>query len=217
MRIVPALLGVAILAVGTAAHAQEACPIDQFPKPQIIVHRETTPDPPIDTSKGMAELSSMREAHGEKQAAGLTSARSSYNVSIQVQVLQLPSGKICAAPAKVEVRLAVDDMRIYVAKRFEKGSCAYEEILEHERRHVDIHNEMIGQAAEAVERALRKALADRRVDRAESPEAAVKEIQGRLNKVVQEAFQKVKKEADARQAEFDRREGEKGYLPEGEC
>jgi hypothetical protein len=91
---------------------------------------------------------------GRMQTLGLTVTKGLYKASLGGPVLQDPvSGYECIAP-KVEIKLNYSPVLIYVGNEFVPGSCAYQEILAHEQRHLEAYMENLARVELAVGRAL---------------------------------------------------------------
>lgn len=66
---------------------------------------------------------------------GLTSTELASEVSVSSSFLTAPSGETCMRPA-IKVSISASPQRVYVAREFPAGTCAYTHIVEHEMRHV---------------------------------------------------------------------------------
>ncbi|MYM66473.1 hypothetical protein GTP45_06435 [Pseudoduganella sp. FT55W] len=93
------------------------------------------------------------------QTLGLTVTKGLYKVKLDGPVLQdPPSGYECIAP-KVDVTLNYSPVLIYVGNEFAPGTCAYNEILTHEQRHLKAYMENLARVEKVVTDALNKRFA----------------------------------------------------------
>lgn len=78
---------------------------------------------------------------------GLTESAHSFSAEVQSNLLIDPkSGMACARPQiKIIIKTKVQD--IFVGAEFPKGSCAYQEILNHELRHAQVNRTVAQQVA----------------------------------------------------------------------
>ena len=112
----------------------------------------------VDNSRSYRSLTSLKgNAPANAYVLGLTRAQSSMEVKSGGPLLRDPlSGYECIA-AKVEVKLYYTPITIYVGSEFAPGSCAYQEILAHEMRHLKTYLDHLPK----VETVARKAWSDR--------------------------------------------------------
>lgn len=88
---------------------------------------------------------------------GLTQMKSRVEMHVSGPILQDPStGYECIAP-QVSVAIVYAPMVVYVAREFPQGTCAYDQILEHEMRHVQVYREHLPKAEAVVRDALKTA------------------------------------------------------------
>lgn len=93
------------------------------------------------------------------QTLGLTVTKGLYKVKLGGPVLQdAVSGYECIAP-KVDVTLNYSPVLIYVGNEFAPGTCAYQEILEHEQRHLKAYMDNLARVEKVVSEALNKRFA----------------------------------------------------------
>lgn len=122
------------------------------------VVRSATSGYSIDHSQSVRQLSSMRgSVPAHAFVLGLTSVKASTEVHHASPVMRNPiSHYECVSP-RVTINLSYQPATIYIGREFARGSCAYQEILAHEMRHLNTYfNEL-----PKVERSVRAA-ADRR-------------------------------------------------------
>ncbi|MCW9001487.1 MAG: hypothetical protein OQJ87_02085, partial [Rhodospirillales bacterium] len=70
--------------------------------------------------------------------AGLTRGEFRFRLKTRARVYRRTTGGFCAALHDVQVGLGYETLDVYVVDRYSPGSCEYESILEHEKRHVDV-------------------------------------------------------------------------------
>ncbi len=112
----------------------------------------------VDNSRSFRVLSAMH-GPGDPDAfvLGLTKTESRMEVGMTGQVMQDPMSSMeCVAP-KIDVSLYYNPITIYVGSEFSPGTCAYEEILAHEMRHLKTYLDHLPK----VERTVRTAFVKR--------------------------------------------------------
>lgn len=112
----------------------------------------------IDTHLPFRALTAMKGGvRVNNYVLGLTKTESRIAIGMDGAMLQDPAtGYECVAP-KITVRLSYAPIVVYVGNEFPPGSCAYDEILSHELRHVQAYMEHLPK----VELIVRAALAQR--------------------------------------------------------
>lgn len=111
----------------------------------------------IDTHLSYHSLTAMKgAARANSYVLGLTKTESRMTLSFSGPMLQDPlSGYECVAP-QLTVKLFYAPIVIYVGREFAPGSCAYDEILTHELRHMRTYLDYLPKAEEVVRAALAK-------------------------------------------------------------
>lgn len=89
--------------------------------------------------------------------AGLTLADLEIGLHVEVRAQPLSRGRFCAELAQVDATLGYRTLNVYVARRYRCGACEYEQILDHENRHVAIFRDVLAQYGPRVRRALDRA------------------------------------------------------------
>ncbi|HEX9172840.1 MAG TPA: hypothetical protein VF861_09265 [Telluria sp.] len=102
-------------------------------------------------------LTRMKQDGGASHVLGLTRTESRISFALNGEILVDPKSRHeCVAP-KIDVALAYQPIVIYVGREFLPGSCAYQEILAHEMRHLKAYLDHLPK----VERLVRAALKTR--------------------------------------------------------
>ena len=112
----------------------------------------------IDNSKSFRALTQLKGgAPANAYVLGLTRTQSRLEINLNGSILQDPrTGYECISP-RIAVSLYYIPIVIYVGSEFSPGSCAYDEILAHEMRHLKTYLDHLPK----VESVVRKALSDR--------------------------------------------------------
>ena len=157
---------------------------ESLPLPSVTVKRVDAPVA-LDTSydyKSITVIGS-KEHPPEKRILGLTRGVSRINFEMRLRsVDDLNRQWECVSP-QIVVSYGFDPMTIYVAKEFPKGSCAFNEIYQHEQRHVQTYQEHLA----AIERDFAETLA-RRFETGAPYRAAVGETRQMLSKELNERW-----------------------------
>lgn len=68
---------------------------------------------------------------------GLATSQVSFGYSATIQY-NTQGDRICALPGRVNFKLAFEDNKIYVSKESTKSRCTYNQVLNHEKKHVRV-------------------------------------------------------------------------------
>jgi hypothetical protein len=112
----------------------------------------------IDNSQSYRALTALKgKAPANAYVLGLTRAQGRLSIGLDGELIRDPlTGYECIAP-RIDVSLYYTPIVIYVGSEFEPGTCAYQEVLAHEMRHLKAYLDHLPK----VEIAVRKALSDR--------------------------------------------------------
>ena len=111
----------------------------------------------VDNSKSFHALREMKSgAPADAEVVGMTLARSRIEFLQSGRTLNnWFTGQECMAP-RVTVDLYYLPIVIYIGREFPPGSCAYDEILAHEMRHLNAYLAHLPKVEEAVRKSLKK-------------------------------------------------------------
>jgi len=85
---------------------------------------------------------------------GLTIANDQLEIRATWREQHFSDGRVCLWLDKVTARLGMPEQRVYIAADYAEGSCEYQAIMAHERRHVEINRQTVQAHASAVRRAI---------------------------------------------------------------
>lgn len=116
----------------------------------------------IDTHLGYRALTAMKGgARANTFVLGLTRTESRVAMGLSGPMLQdAATGYECVAP-QISVKLYYAPVVIYVSKEFPVGTCAYNEILRHEERHLKAYMDSLPRVENIVRTALAKRFQDK--------------------------------------------------------
>lgn len=115
---------------------------DQLPPPSVTLKRLDEPVN-LDTSYSYKSITVLGSTlhRPENRVLGLTRGTARVRFETKTALIVDRTGRYeCSSPQLV-VTYGFSPMTVYVAKEFSKGSCAYNEIYQHELRHVKTHQD----------------------------------------------------------------------------
>ena len=133
-------MALAAILHATSAWATDEC--DRLPLPAVAVRRLDEPVR-LDTTYGYKSLKVLGAAlaRPENQVLGLTLATSRVNFEIKTSSYVDRTGSWECSSPQITVIYGFSPMTVYVAKEFPKGSCPYNEVYQHELRHVKTYQD----------------------------------------------------------------------------
>ena len=116
----------------------------------------------IDNTVGYRSLTVMKgRARPGQVVLGLTRTESIVSINVGGRLLSDPaSGYECIAP-HIEIKLYYPPIVVYVSRELRPGSCAYEEVLAHEMRHLNAYLDYLPKAEARVRLALARRFEDK--------------------------------------------------------
>ena len=142
-------------------------------------------------------------SHGDAIPLGLASRRLGYGYTITTEILRLPSGTYCASLRDVNVTLAYSNSAIYVAREIPYGSCVHDEVLAHERQHIEIDRQLMLDMRDDINTNLQRVVNSIGQIRAGSQSAAVDGLKRRIDSGLVNVYEIYAQERADRQQSFD--------------
>ncbi|MAC48267.1 MAG: hypothetical protein CMI12_15695 [Oceanospirillum sp.] len=75
------------------------------------------------------------------EQAGLTKTKEEYSLRLSVRAIDLGNGGYCVMLDKIQLGLGYKEMKVYVNRKYLRGTCEYDSILRHENLHVRINHD----------------------------------------------------------------------------
>jgi hypothetical protein len=128
---------------------------NRLPPPSVTVKRFEEPlryDTSLDY-KSITVLATT-EYHSTKRVLGLTRGEASVRFEIKASSITDQSGRWECISPQITVSYGFSPMTVYIAREFPKGSCAYNEIAQHELRHVKTYQDHLASIEREVAEAM---------------------------------------------------------------
>ena len=147
--------GLAAVTVLTAAVAEADC--SGFPDPVVdfIVPNSTVQ---LMTNRSEEEISRLAGTEaatlGDHQRhVGLTTAQ--FGLSLRAEYASRTAGGVtCIYPTRISVEIGYTDVVVYIARQYQRGTCQYDAIMEHETEHVRINRDTLTEHLALIEAGL---------------------------------------------------------------
>ena len=115
----------------------------------------------LDLTLSAAQLGARGAAAAGRLILGITSAQMKSSVTASGNALTAPfSRRYCVRP-QVEVTLAVEPLKVVIAREHAPGSCEHALTLNHEMKHVQVYERYLAELVAAVETELKTSIGDR--------------------------------------------------------
>jgi len=135
-----AILALAVFLLVRPVEAATACPP---PKPAAIKVMTSLPPPVLDNTldRRALEAKASRD-HPGSQPIGLYEAELKLDAETAYLFNQV-GGEVCVVLNEVKLNLSFGNRRIYVQRDYPPGSCAYNAVLTHERKHQAVDENLV--------------------------------------------------------------------------
>lgn len=162
-----------------------------------------------DTRKSREQLARLQGRKGAQSRKrgwnpiGLTLTELQFRMDISINTLSRKAKRHCATIVGVKAELGYDEITIYVAKRYHRGSCQYLSVLEHENEHLAIFRNTLARYGPKVERRLVQAASQLKPVAGRSPNQAAAKIQKALQRQIEPLFKEMNKVMDRENDRID--------------
>lgn len=162
-----------------------------------------------DTGKSREQLARLQGRKGAQSRKrgwhpiGLTLTELQFRMDISIKTLSRKANRHCATVAAVKAELGYDEITIYVAKRYRRGSCQYLSVLEHENEHLAIFRNTLARYGPKIERRLVRAASRLKPVSGRSPNQAAAKIQKALQRRIEPLFKEMNKVMDRENDRID--------------
>lgn len=134
---------------------------------------------------------------------GLTLTEVKYRMKLKIEAQPLSNSAYCARVTAVDAELGYDDLRVYIARKFRPGSCAYDSINAHELTHVAVFRDALDRFYPRLQHRLQRAAQSLDPVRSSSPDLAADYLRQRLSAAVQPLFLEMNRDLDRANARLD--------------
>ena len=205
------LVGAALLSTLGFANAAYAASCD-FALPRDVVISITRNDGAIEYNNrnSRADLQRMQRrtvrtgAFGNQWTpVGLTLTELKYGMRVKIEAIQLGDQQFCARLTGVNAHLGYDKIQVFVARKFQPGSCHYNSVTEHELTHVRVFQNTLNSYFPRLQRRLERAAQAVQPIRANSPQAAAARLQRHLSATIDPLFKDMNRTLDRENAKLD--------------
>jgi hypothetical protein len=163
------------------------------PEPRVL--------PPIPAAALRAESDAPAD-DGFTHHLGLTVSRVEWRSEITVRSRGPQGGPVCAVPSEIRLRLLHAEHSIRLARELPRNGCLANEVLAHERRHVEVNRRTLREAGAEL-RTVARAWAARAESRAPDANAAAVALQDELSEAVEPVLERLRAARAAGHAAID--------------
>jgi hypothetical protein len=203
-----ALLAICLAAIALPAAAQDADGCHSYPDVPIAV----TPvfdQPRYDFTHSLANLQAISSDHRHsiphyhEVAMGITRYEPIMEFNVPMVIETSPDGLSCAYIKRVEVTVGYRDVIVYIASEIPRDSCAFDETMGHEQKHVAVNRELLHEFAPMIEARLRDYMRLNGVFRTRNAKYAEATMQAKLQAITDDMIAQMQNENIARQRQVD--------------
>ncbi len=140
---------------------------------------------------------------GDWQPVGLTQTELEFRMKVHINAVSAGAKRYCGSLDRVEVFLGYDDLIVYIAQKYHRGSCQYQSILKHENLHVSIFRDTLEHYAPRVENRLRQTAERLAPVLVSSAQQAASRLQAAMQRQMKPMFREINAALDRANAAID--------------
>lgn len=208
------MLGLEYIAAGYLTLADVKVKCESAAVPEITV-RAVGIETVLDETKSIKELNAFKPVLGESpygkgvdtHVEGLMHGKIGLDGRYQFSTRTYPSlKKVCMQVSQVEVVFTLDP-KVYIAKEYPRGSCHYNAVLEHEKKHLRVDRDLVNKYSFITVKAINNTLKQvgymhGPYDEAQLP-ALQKQIGGIIESVIGQFSENMNRERKVLQKQID--------------
>jgi hypothetical protein len=142
-----------------------------------------------DTGKSLAEIRKLsKNPHSatdhSDHPVGLSVSRSVFQSYYQYTMTKMPDGMICAQISDLAMTIGCENNTVYIAEEISFGTCSYDEVMNHEEKHVEVDRTIMDLFVPLFEIEIREKLRAIGVKRGYSPVMVEKKVSGSFDDIL---------------------------------
>ena len=134
---------------------------------------------------------------------GLTLSDFRFQIGTTVSLLPAEGGGLCVYPDSFDISIGYSGFKVYIDRRYGKGSCEYRAVLEHENEHVSLYRSAMVRSLPNLQRAVYSAA--RRITPVvvETPDQGARYMQKQMHNKLKSHVAQLSRNADVANARID--------------
>lgn len=209
-RRLPPLLAMALCLVffARAATAEDIHNCDPYPDVPINI-KPVFDQPTYDFSQNLASIQDIASDHQHsipqyhEITMGITRYDPVLEFHVPIEIVTPPSGLVCAHVQHVDVTIGYRDVTVFIASEIPRDSCAFDETMGHEQKHIDVNQHILDEFVPLIEERFKSYLKLNGVLQVEHANYAEKVLTDKLHSIMDEIVGQLEQENIRRQREVD--------------
>lgn len=140
---------------------------------------------------------------GYLKPLGLTLSDFTFQIGTSARLLPQPDNTYCAYPRSFDITIGYSEFKVYIDRRYGKGSCEYQAILEHENTHVSLYRSNMARNLPDLQRAVYSAARSITPVIVNSPQQGAQYMQGQMAKKLRPLVARMSRGAEIANAKID--------------
>jgi hypothetical protein len=149
------------------------------------------------------QMAARKNQTHEQLTFGLAQYEPIIGFQAKMKGLQSPDGKICGHVESAEVTLGFQNTRVFIANEIPAFGCAFYEVLNHEKHHVEVNRELLIEYVPQIQQKVSQYLKLNGVFRDVTPDYAKAVLNEKVSGLISEILNDMASENQRRQAEVD--------------
>ena len=134
---------------------------------------------------------------------GLTLSNFQFQIGTSVNLTPIADNKYCVYPASFDITVGYSGFKVYIDRRYGKGSCEYRAVLEHENTHVSLYRSSLLRSQPELQRAVYSAARGIKPIVVTSPDQGAKYVQKLMEKTLNPLVARMNRNAENANARID--------------
>lgn len=204
------LLFLVLMLLALAPASRAAGPECPALEPALVSLRKVFDEPTLNAGHSLESVRALARDRGATHGAAQTPlglARSTLGSELRFEIRLVRYDTrppvFCGAPATVSVTIGFRQSDIVIAREITADPCLYDEVLRHERRHVETDRAVLDEHAPRIERLLREAARRIGVIRTGAEQTIGRRIDMELSAALKEGMSELRADRTRRQQAID--------------
>jgi len=157
-----------------------------------------------------ASSAEIRRLHGRHarpvagwEPIGITLAELGLGISVSVRSFQMSNGRFCSFLSAVEANVGYDAIDVYILRKYQRGSCEYSVVLNHEREHVVVFESTLSEYLPRLRSTIEESAVSIEPIRSRDRNKAAQQMRRELSDAVSGLLDEISATLDRRNARLD--------------
>ena len=126
-----------------------------------------------------------------------------FQIGTSVNLLPADGGGLCVYPNSFDITIGYAGFKVYIDRRYGKGSCEYRAVLNHENEHVSLYRSTMARSMPDLQRAVYSAARRLTPVVVETPDQGAQYMHKKMHVMLKSHITRLSRNADVANARID--------------